>query len=196
MDHQGRRGTSPMKSQHFWESDKVARRQESGHSFWQGTSQGERRRSLDFSNSTLHWFGLTTFIFMTIIVVLARGYVRNTSPLPQTAAQHAITELDRRASNSTPLVDFEVSPPVDVPSTNCQVTLIEYSFGNSYGQPFVGKCDAFPPPTCSYSMSKKSCTVKLAGLYSLQRISNPTRAELSRKQLVNSSGMPTSLSLF
>lgn len=180
MNHLGRVGASPMvKSQHFRESHTVTRRQGSRYTFQENAFRGRRTRFLDFRNTNLHWLGLTAFIFMTFIVIINKAYVRSLPPV--TAPHYAIAELDRRASNSTPLVDFEVSPPVDISSTNCQVTLMEYSFGNSYGHPFVGKCHSFPSFRI-FTFQERANHALLNWQHSLplKRILNPTGPRLSK----------------
>ena len=46
-------------------------------------------------------------------------------------------------SRVEPVLDvFQVSTPITIPvSATCQGTLMEYSFANSYGKPFIGKSD-------------------------------------------------------
>lgn len=43
---------------------------------------------------------------------------------------------------------IEVDTPVKIPDTSCQVKLMEYSFANSYGRPFVGP---YSPPDCDFN---------------------------------------------
>lgn len=142
MEHFGVGGAS---LKHLWGSKAGAGRQGS-YSFRQDASQRLWSRPFDSRNSKHHWLVLITFCFMSFAIIRSRGSVQSPSPL--SAAQYDLVALERRASNSTALVDFEVSPPVTIPSTACQVTLMEYSFSNSYGHPFVGKCSLF----CSYPL--------------------------------------------
>ncbi|KAF2431927.1 hypothetical protein EJ08DRAFT_586601 [Tothia fuscella] len=58
---------------------------------------------------------------------------------------------------------FQVSPPVALSSsaTNlCNRTLMEYSFGQSYGKPFVGQ---YQPPSCEFNRVVMNFTVTSAG---------------------------------
>lgn len=43
---------------------------------------------------------------------------------------------------------IEVDTPIKIPDANCQVKLMEYSFANSYGRPFVGP---YSPPDCDFN---------------------------------------------
>lgn len=76
-------------------------------------------------------------------------------PSNSLGGSHAQRSLAIAAANSSLLQDFQVAPPVrfvaDEANTNsttpsgapteaatCEQLLVEYSFGNSYGVPFVG----------------------------------------------------------
>jgi hypothetical protein len=52
-------------------------------------------------------------------------------------------QLSRQVNTTSPIMDvFQVSPPVTLPggeTSQCNRTLMVYSFGQSYGKPFVGK---------------------------------------------------------
>ncbi|KAL3420663.1 peptide-n4-(n-acetyl-beta-glucosaminyl)asparagine amidase a [Phlyctema vagabunda] len=77
---------------------------------------------------------------------------------------------------STGVLDvFQVYPPILVPGNNapnttlpsngtgtpnCEVLLMEYSFGNSYGAPFVG---SYTPPGCSFNRVVMNFTVTSRG---------------------------------
>ena len=131
------RASSRLKPQHFCELKGDLRHQEGIHSF----HPEEFRRELDcpmvFTASKLRWLAITTFCFICFAVFFTQHHSRTSSQLSVTDL--AVSDRHRRAESSTPLENFEVSAPVNVPSTDCQVTLMKYSFGNSYGHPFVGK---------------------------------------------------------
>ncbi|PSK34938.1 Peptide-N4-(N-acetyl-beta-glucosaminyl)asparagine amidase A [Elsinoe australis] len=71
-------------------------------------------------------------------------------------------------SNTTSLLDvIQVAPPVrfyskngDEESPSCQSLLVSYSFGNSYGQPFVGP---YTPPACDFNRVTWNLTVTSSG---------------------------------
>lgn len=71
-------------------------------------------------------------------------------------------------SNTTSLLDvIQVAPPVrfyskngDEETPSCQSLLVSYSFGNSYGQPFVGP---YTPPACDFNRVTWNLTVTSSG---------------------------------
>ena len=87
----------------------------------------------------------------------------------------------RQTPATTPLVDFQVSEPILTPSgTSDQYgciytqTLMEYTFSNSYGTPFIGTLSssmwpdeeyylqasgAYTPPPCSFNRVTMNFTV-------------------------------------
>ncbi|KAF1987965.1 hypothetical protein K402DRAFT_329612 [Aulographum hederae CBS 113979] len=66
-----------------------------------------------------------------------------------------------RAANVSLLRNLEVDPPVYTPPTaGCQTTLMVKSFGNSYGNPFVGD---YTPPACDFNRVTMNFTVTSSG---------------------------------
>lgn len=66
------------------------------------------------------------------------------------------------SSNSTGVLEcFQVTQPVlSTGEQNCTVLLMNYSFANSYGAPFVG---TYTPPTCSFDRVILNMTVTSRG---------------------------------
>ena len=93
----------------------------------------------------------------------------------------------RQTPATTPLVDFQVSEPILTPSgTSDQYgciytqTLMEHTFGNSYGKPFVGTLPSsmwleeedyllasgpYTPPPCSFNRVTMNFTVTVRKLH-------------------------------
>ncbi|KAI1848434.1 hypothetical protein JX265_008784 [Neoarthrinium moseri] len=66
---------------------------------------------------------------------------------------------------ATPLECFQVAEPVLTPSSGygeeaCTVTLMEHTFANSYGSPFVGN---YTPPSCDFDHVVMNFTVEVKG---------------------------------
>ena len=121
-----------------WESNTIALRWRHFRSYSQDEFPRERINTLDYCNRKLWSLVLTILCFLFFVVVFTKCPTRSLA-LIFIARSHS-THLNRRGSGSTSLVDFQVSPPVRVPAdADCKVTFMEYSFGNSYGAPFVGK---------------------------------------------------------
>jgi len=131
------RASSRLTSEHFCEFGQVRRRQETMHSYHLEEVQSTLDRSLVFGKNKLRWLAIATFCLICFAVFFTQGHFRTSSQLSVTGL--GVTHHRRQADSSTALEDFEVSTPVNAPSTACQVTLMEYSFRNSYGHPFVGK---------------------------------------------------------
>jgi hypothetical protein len=131
------RASSLLEPQHFCELKSDRRRQEGMHSFLPEQFRRELDCSMVLRTSKLRWLAIATFCFISFAVFFSQHHSRTSSQLPVTDL--AVADRRRRAESSTPLENFEVSPPVNVPSTDCQVTLMKHSFDNSYGHPFVGK---------------------------------------------------------
>ena len=124
-------GLDPLRSSRR-ESGTISSRWRYIHSYWQDEFQRQRIKDLGLGNRKLWPLLLTIFCFA---VVFTKGPTRSLvlSPL------HSV-HLDRPSDGSMSLVDFQLSPPVRVPAdADCNVTFMEYSFGNSYGAPFVGE---------------------------------------------------------
>ena len=91
---------------------------------------------------TLLCFSIAATLLLTVWVRTLKA-----TSVPIRSFQHSAEPLRRRMEPlklqepATSLQDvFQVYTPVDVPaSANCEVTLMQYSFANSYGHPFVGK---------------------------------------------------------
>lgn len=69
------------------------------------------------------------------------------------------------AVTDSPLECFQVAEPVLLPGDYdaeqaCTVTLMDHSFANSYGSPFVG---SYTPPGCSFDRVVMNFTVEVAG---------------------------------
>ncbi|KAF2142495.1 uncharacterized protein K452DRAFT_286909 [Aplosporella prunicola CBS 121167] len=81
---------------------------------------------------------------------------------PAGGAPHESPLAARAGNSSTSLLDvFELDPPVHVSATpDCQQTLMDYVFANSYGAPFVG---VYEPPSCNFSRVTFNFTVTSAG---------------------------------
>jgi len=133
----GSRASSRLKSQHFCEFKGDLRRQDGTHSLPQEEFLRELGCSMGFRASKLRWLAITTFCFICFAIFFTQHHSRTSSQLSVTDL--AVSDRRRHANGSTPLENFEVSAPVNVPSTDCQVILMKYSFSNSYGHPFVGK---------------------------------------------------------
>lgn len=118
----------------YWESSIVTLRWRHFRFY----SQDEFPNALDFNNRKLWSLVLTILCFLFFVVVFTKGPTRYLILIFIAKSHSAL--LDRPGSGSTSLVDFQVSPSVYVPTdADCKITFMEYSFGNSYGAPFVGK---------------------------------------------------------
>ncbi|TID15680.1 putative peptide-n4-(n-acetyl-beta-d-glucosaminyl) asparaginase amidase n [Venturia nashicola] len=77
---------------------------------------------------------------------------------------HKLTSDWQSPNQSRPILDvFQVSKPLaQVPLRPCdtQIVLMEYSFANSYGKPFVGN---YTPPSCDFTNVKIEFTAKARG---------------------------------
>ncbi|KAF2101082.1 hypothetical protein NA57DRAFT_65370 [Rhizodiscina lignyota] len=70
-------------------------------------------------------------------------------------------EVFPRQVSSNVLRDFQVTAPVYAPpDAKCEQTLMVHSFGNSYGQPFVGP---YNPPSCDFNRVVMNFTVTSKG---------------------------------
>jgi len=91
--------------------------------------------------------GLPTLCHLILSMVLLMSSVTVAAlSNPVGAGQRAFLplkphQLARAAANTSAVLrNFEVDPPIYTPSSApCQQILMMYSFGNSYGQPFVGQ---------------------------------------------------------
>jgi len=125
-------------SQSYWNSRTISLCWRSIYSCSQDEFPREWIKALDLSNRKLCSLVLTTLCFLFFAVVSTQGPIL--PPALAFIARTRAADLDHHASNSTPLADFQVSPPINVPSdADCKVTIMEHSFGNSYGAPFVGE---------------------------------------------------------
>lgn len=107
-------------------------------SYSQDEFSKERVKALSVSNRKLWPLVLTILFFLSFVAVFTKGPTRFLA-LVSIARSHS-AHLNHHSNSSTPLVDFQVSPPVYVPAdADCKVTLMKHSFGNSYGAPFVGE---------------------------------------------------------
>ena len=96
-------------------------------------------------------------LFLTLLLTVSYFIVASCRPAPRdvmTLPARSLVKYQATSSttssaqptmtaptNGTVMRDFEVDPSVQVPSgvSSCQQTLMEFSFANSYGKPFVGK---------------------------------------------------------
>jgi hypothetical protein len=85
------------------------------------------------------WSQICTFLVCIAAYLLSTSIVGAASAQSFTPQQSAITQQSQRLLNV-----IEVATPVKITTpAGCTVKLMEYSFGFSYGKPFVGKnkCD-------------------------------------------------------
>jgi len=121
-----------------WESNTVALRWRNIQSYSQDELPREWIKAPSLSNRKPWPLVLTILCFLSFGVVITNAPTRPLA-LISTARPHS-THLDHHDNDSAFLVDFQVSPPVNVPAeADCKVTFVEHSFGNSYGAPFVGE---------------------------------------------------------
>ena len=89
--------------------------------------------------SRICYVALTAAILFNVSFAVKRIPLGSIMPLQLPASSSIL----RRADAASPLMDvFQVSPPVAIPGgalSQCEKTLMVYSFGNSYGKPFVGE---------------------------------------------------------
>jgi hypothetical protein len=122
----------------YWESIIVTLRWRNIHSYSQDELRRERIKAPSLSNRKSWQLVLTILCFLSFVVLFTKGLTRHLALIP-TARPH-FAHLNCRGNVSAPLVDFQISPPVNVPAdADCKVTFMEHSFGNSYGAPFVGE---------------------------------------------------------
>jgi hypothetical protein len=105
---------------------------------------------------TMRFRGVATSIcsrFMFIVLISTLLFNLSLAVRPASRDLILPLQLSRQANTTSPIMDvFQVSPPVNVPAgatSQCNKTLMVYSFGQSYGKPFVGEwlCD------CDISLS-------------------------------------------
>ncbi len=124
----------PLRSSHR-KSSTISLRWRYIHSYSQDEFRRQPIKDLGLGNRKLWPLLLTIFCF---VVAFTKGPTR--SSVLTSIAESRTVHLDRQSSGSKPLVDFQITPPVRVPAdADCKVTFMEYSFGNSYGAPFVGE---------------------------------------------------------
>jgi hypothetical protein len=104
-----------------------------------GNSQMMGCRNFRVGFSRICYVVLTAAILFNVSFAVKRVPLGSIMP-PQLPDSSSIL---RRADAASPLMDvFQVSPPVAIPGgalSQCEKTLMVYSFGNSYGKPFVGE---------------------------------------------------------
>jgi hypothetical protein len=100
-----------------------------------------RRIGLGIHNRCLY-IALVMALLLNVSVAVRR-IPRDLIQPPQLLNSPSSMTTRSTAATAPPMMDvFEVSPVVKIPADvrkQCQQTLMVYSFGNSYGKPFVGE---------------------------------------------------------
>lgn len=84
---------------------------------------------------------LSALLVLLVATNVVTSTVASLIPRVDTSRLWNARSIDSRQTTTAnePLRNFEVDAPVYVPSdTKCVQTLVSYSFGNSYGAPYVG----------------------------------------------------------
>ncbi|KAB8670395.1 hypothetical protein FH972_026308 [Carpinus fangiana] len=141
-------------------------------------------RMAQVQHTTKRAWAVTALVVIFLVALgnmISETGLCNASVLPTSAQSPGHTLAKYAVAAAAPLLRvFQVYPPVLTPSaggavltdgsasqasggtSGCVVTqmLMEYSFGNSYGQPFVGP---YVPPSCSFNRVTFNFTVTSAG---------------------------------